>query len=52
MTHPAETLRPAVRHEYQMRELRRLKRRADVQDWMLVGIICIQLINLAKAFSR
>lgn len=46
------TLRPYVRHEITMRELRRLKRRANVQDAMLVAIIVVQLINLATALTR
>jgi hypothetical protein len=43
------TLRPYVRHEMTMRELRQLKRRTDIQEAMLVAIIAVQLINLVIA---
>lgn len=46
------TLRPYVQHEITMRELRRLKRRAVVQELMLVAIIAVQLLNLATALRR
>jgi len=53
MTHDnLTTLRPYVRHEITMRELRKLKRRANVQDAMLVAIIAVQIVNLIAALRR
>jgi hypothetical protein len=46
------TLRPYVQHEITMREMRKLKRRAAVQELMLVAIIAVQLINLFAALRR
>jgi hypothetical protein len=45
-------LRPYVQHETAMRELRMLKRRAVVQELMLVAIIAVQIINLITALRR
>lgn len=44
-----QMLRPYVNHETTMREIRKLRRRASIQELILVAIIVIQLINLAVA---
>lgn len=44
-----QALRPQVQHETAMREIRWLKRRATIQEGILVAIITIQLLNLAVA---
>lgn len=46
------TLRPYVRHEITMRELRKLKHRANVQDLMLVAIVIVQIMNLVASLTR
>jgi len=46
------TLRPSVQHEITMRDMRKLKRRAAIQELMLVAIIAVQIVNLIVALRR
>jgi|GEM_PF-2292596 len=46
------TLRPDVQHEITMRDMRKLKRRAEIQELMLMAIIAVQIVNLIVALRR
>jgi len=46
------TLRPNVQHEITRRDMRKLKRRAAIQELMLVAIIAVQIVNLIVALRR